>query len=375
MTDLYTFNDGLDVEKFWEDDALAHENNCFNDGSKVALGIRMSGECVFDELGIAGHPWDEHSIEEMKIWNKLYNDKAERIVGKRLLQEEFLPEDARFPYVKRIGEVFGSQYVWQHHTEWLEKGIHSYQELEKILDRVETMNYREFMLPDNWESEKKRIFEKYGIRPSANRWIRGPVTLACSVMGNEDFIFLLIDEPELGERFSAAIAHAIIEMETVLDEEAGVTVQSRPGFGFADDCCCLLTPDLYEMFGYPVLKKVFEHFSPNPGDTRHQHSDSDMGHLLPILGRLNFTGVNFGPNVLTPEIRKYMPNARIDGCIAPFTFSRNEHEELVRQVIRDCEDGLKYGGVNVSTAGSINNGSSLESLRLIMATMQKYGRK
>ncbi len=100
-----------------------------------------------------------------------------------------------------------------------------------------------------------------------------------------------------------------------------------------------------------------------------------MGHLLPILGRLDLNGVNFGPTVLIPEIRKYLPNARIDGCLAPFTFMRNEKEEIIRQVLRDCEDARAAGrGVNISTAGSINDGSSLESMRLIMALIQNYGR-
>jgi uroporphyrinogen decarboxylase len=136
----------------------------------------------------------------------------------------------------------------------------------------------------------------------------------------------------------------------------------------------MLSPEMYDLFGYPVLKAVFERYSPLPEHERYQHSDSEMGHLLPALGRLNMTGVNFGPGVLVPEIRRYLPNARIDGCIAPFTFSRNDREGLIRQTKRDCLDGLKYGGVNIATAGSINYGSSLDSLRLIMATIQQYGR-
>ena len=86
----YRFDDGLDVEQFWKDDVLAHENNCFNDGTKVALGIPMAGNCVYDELGIqVSHPWDPQKPEDMARWNKMYNDKAEQIVGKRLLPETF----------------------------------------------------------------------------------------------------------------------------------------------------------------------------------------------------------------------------------------------------------------------------------------------
>ncbi|MGI5900262.1 MAG: uroporphyrinogen decarboxylase family protein [Christensenellales bacterium] len=370
------FDDGLDLEQFWKDDDIAQQNNCFNDGTKVSLGIRMNTECIFDELGIeVAHPWDEPAPEDMHKWRRMYNDKAEMVVGRRLLQEDCPPADARHPYVKRIGEAFGGEYVFTNYTEWLEKGANDYKSLEKILDRVETMDYRQFMLPENWESEKKRISETYGTKPPLLRHIRGPVTLACSIFGVEDLIFLIMDEPDLARRFSEAITHAILEMARITDEEAGETPQSAPGFSFADDNCCLLSPEMYEFFGYPVLKAVFERYSPLPEHKRFQHSDSDMGHLLPILGRLNLNGVNFGPNVLVPQIRKHLPKARIDGCIAPFTFSRNDREELYRQTKRDCLDGMRYGGVNISTAGSINYGSSLESLRLIMATIQEYGRK
>ncbi|MBO4368312.1 MAG: hypothetical protein J5859_06335 [Clostridia bacterium] len=360
----------VDLDAFWKDDEKAHENNCFSGAPQAALGIRMSGECVYAELGEEGNPWiPEERNRDMDL-RRRYNDKAEKIVGKRLLREEFLPEDAAFPYVKRIGEVFGGEYKIVHATEWLEQCIFDTDQLEKTLDRVEKMDLRAFMLPDNWESEKKRIYEKYGLKPPLMRHIRGPVTLACSLMGTEDFLYFLVDEEELAERFSRVITQVILGMAQVMDEEAGVTAETEPGFSFADDNCCLLTPDMYEAFGYPVLRDVFAKYSPKPGDKRYQHSDSAMGHLLPILGRLDLNGVNFGPTVMAPEIRRYLPHARIDGCIDPMVFMRNEREELIRQTVRDVEAFFECGGVNISTAGSINNGSSLESMRLMMSVIQ-----
>ena len=365
----------LDLSRFWKDDEIAHRDNCFFLGPQVALGIRMSAECVYDELGEPGNPWMPAERARAADLYKRYNDKAEAIVGLRLLDEDLPPEDAAFPYVKRIGEVFGGCYMIVNHTEWLEKRIFDSKQLEKTLERIEKMDMRAFMLPDNWNLEKRRIYETYGVRPPLMRHIRGPVTLACSLMGVEDLLFLILDEPELADRFSHVIAYATLEMARVMDEEAGVTAESRPGFSFADDNCCLLTPEMYERFGYPVLRDVFARYSPKPEDGRYQHSDSAMGHLLPILGRLDLNGVNFGPGVMIPEIRKYLPHARIDGCIAPFAFMRNDTDELIRQTRRDCEAGLIYGGVNISTAGSINYGSSLASLRTIMSVIQNCGRR
>ncbi|NLH96842.1 MAG: hypothetical protein GX477_05845 [Clostridiaceae bacterium] len=366
----------VDIEQFWKDDELAHRDNCFSpDAPQVALGIRMSEECVFAELGEEGNPWGFTPRERRLELNKRYNDKAEKIVGIRLLPETLPEPDAEFPYIKRIGEVFEGKYIHNGVAEWLEGTVSTPQELEKLLDRVEKLDLREFMLPPNWESEKKRIYEKYGIKPPLLRHIRGPVTLATSIYGAENLIFLIIDEPDLAKRFSEVICKVILDMARIMDEEAGYDETNRPGgFSFADDNCCLLTPEMYELFGYPILKAVFDKYSPNPEDMRYQHSDSDMGHLLPILGRLNLTGCNFGPKVLVDEIRKYMPRTRIDGCLSPLTFMHNDIEAIINEVKRDCEMAKESRGLNLSTAGSINNGSLLTSMRAVMYAIQKYGR-
>lgn len=355
-----------ELQKFWEEDEKAHRDNCFARASQVAFGIRMHEECVFAQLGEEGDPWGFTPLERRRDLNRRYNDLSEKIVGKRLLNENFLPEDAHFPYVRRIGEVFGGEYILHNGTEWLKEGIEDEKALEKKLDEIDRMDLRAFMLPENWESEKKRIFETYGVRPYPNHHVRGPVTLACSLMGTTNFLYFLADEDELAVRFSDTIARVIIKIAEIMDEEAGLSGKETRGFSFADDNCCLLSPAMYEKFGYPVLKKVFERFSPDPEDKRYQHSDSDMAHLLPILGRLDLNGVNFGPTVMVPEIRKYLPHARIDGCIAPFTLMRNDREGLIRETLRDIKAGFEYGGVNIATAGSINNGSSLDSMRLMM---------
>ena len=101
-----------------------------------------------------------------------------------------------------------------------------------------------------------------------------------------------------------------------------------------------------------------------------------MGHLLPLLATLNLSGCNFGPTVSVTDIRKHMPRTRIDGQIAPFTFMRNNAADILAEVKRDCmqakESGVK--GLNLATAGSINNGSLLSSMLVVMEGIQTYGR-
>ncbi len=368
----------MDFDQFWKDDELAHEDNCFSEkASQVALGLLMSDECVYAELGEEGDSWGREEPGRRYDLNRRYNDLSEKIVGKRLLAEIPPETVVSFPYVKRVGEVFGGTYEWPANTgEWLHSPIKTIEELEAQLDRVDSLDIESFILPDGWEREKKRIFQETGKRPELMRHIRGPVTLATSIYGVQNLIFLYYDAPELFERFSHSILRVVLAIAAVMDREAGFTPENRPsGFSFADDDCNLMTPEMYEVFGYPVLKGVFERYSPGIDDKRFQHSDSAMAHLLPQLGRLNLTGCNFGPTVLVEEIRKHMPRTRIDGCLAPFTFMNNDAAKIREEVKRDCLAIKATGtrGLNEFTAGSINNGSSLASLKVVMETILEFG--
>ena len=171
------------------------------------------------------------------------------------------------------------------------------------------------------------------------------------------------------------ISLAMLERARILDEEAGYSPETAPrGFSFRDDNCALLTPEMYEFFGYPILKGIFERYAPDPGDRRYQHSDSDMAHILPVLGRLDLTGVNFGPTLSVSQIREHLPRAVIYGQLAPFTFSRNEEEKIVAEFLRDFDQAREHRGLVFATAGSINNGSRLTGMRLIMSAIQHFGR-
>ncbi len=369
----------LDIERFWADDREAHKLNCFNpDAVQVAMGIRMSDECVFAELGEEGEPWGYTEPFRRQELNKRYNEKALKIVGRKLLNEsDPPPADSHFPEYRQIGEVFGGQYVFDGKTTWLRGSMESPEDLKRKLDEIDNMDLRSFILPPNWESEKKRIYEKYGRRPYQFRGVRGPVTLATSVYGVENLLFLYYDDPDLFVRFSETIKKVLLGYIDIFIEESGRSMSNFDhGFSFADDDSNLMTPEMYELFGYPILKAVFEHVSPDPGDERYQHSDSAMGHLVPILSRLNLTGCNFGPTVTVEHIRKHLPNTRIDGQLAPFTFMSNDEDKIVAEIRRDCDMIRASGtrGLNISTAGSINNGSLLTSMRAVMAAIQNYGR-
>jgi uroporphyrinogen decarboxylase len=368
----------VDLERFWADQELARRDPFAGDIPQAPLGIMMSGECVYDELGVAEDAWryDHDDAWRLEL-NRAYNDRAEQIVGRRRLDESPRDPARQDPPVKGLHDLFEARNVWHGHSWWLMQSARNQDELEALLDRVQRRlagDLRGFLLPENWESEKSRLVGM-GIEPPLYRNQRGPVTFATSIYGVENLIYLILDNPGLAARLRDAILQAMLAIAGVLDEEAGYTPRTAPrGFGFADDNCALLTPQMYEFFGYPILKAVFDRYAPGEKDRRGQHSDSAMGHLLPVLGRLNFTDVNFGPALTVAEIRRHCRQAVIIGQLAPFTFSRNQQEGMVQEFLRDFDMARPQRGLLFATAGSINNGSRLTGMRLIMSAIQHFGR-
>lgn len=374
-------NDGLapvDIERFWADQKLAQADPFGADIPQVPLGAICNWECAFAELGIEQ---DWHRYQNDPDWaiglNKRYNDLSEKVVGRRLLPETKPETKLAWPAPKALHDVFEGKNVWEGGKAgswWLKQAADTPDELRALLDRVDGRDIRSFILPENWDAEKARLTE-LGVKGPRYRHQRGPCTFATSIYGAENMIFLCLDEPDLAARFSRTILRVMLDIARVLDEEAGYTPETAPrGFSFADDNCCLFNADMYELFGLPVLEGMFARYSPAPADRRYQHSDSAMGHLLGLLARVDLTGTNFGPTVTVGEIRHHLPHAVIDGQLAPFTFCRNEEENMVAEFLRDFEQTREARGLNFSTAGSINNGSRLTGMRLLMATIQRYGR-
>lgn len=370
----------VDIDRFWEDQKTASADPFGADIPQMPLGAICNWECVFEELGIT-QQWERYQRDAQ--WRsevgRTYNDKSERIVGRRLLQEA-APGAARpaFPAVKQLHDIFEMENRWDPISQswWLHTSADSPDELRALLDRVDERlsDLRAFLLPPDWDAKRDDLLAA-GARPPSYRGQRGPVTFATSMVGSQELIYLIADDPELAARLRDTILRAMLAKVRLHDEEAGHTPETAPrGFSFADDNCALLNADMYNFFAYPIVKGVWDVCSPDPKDSRYQHSDSDMAHIVPILARQNMTGVNFGPNVLIDHIREHMPTAVIHGVLAPFTYSRNDEVGIVAEFLRDFEMAREKRGVVFATAGSINNGSRLTGMRLIMSAIQRYGR-
>jgi uroporphyrinogen decarboxylase len=371
----------VDLESFWAANDAALRDPFSPACAQMPMGITMSDELVFDELGVAPE-WYRlyHDAEYHAALCRRYNDRAEAVAGRRLVPEQLSSDgDPALPTVKTLADIFEARNEWREESWswWLHPSAGSEDELSALLDRVERRleRLRDFLFPASWDAQQARRGSSGGLLP-AYRHQRGPVTFAMSVYGVENLVYLILDKPDLAGRFRDLILRAILERARIIDEERGSAAETdtRLGWSWADDNCALLSPEMYRFFGYPVVKAVFERYAPRPGDRRFQHSDSAMGHLLPILGTLGLTAVNFGPALSVTEIRAHLPSAVIHGQLSPLAFQRNDGERIILQLFRDFEQSREHRGVVFATAGSVNPGTRLGSLRLVMAAIQEYCR-
>jgi uroporphyrinogen decarboxylase len=371
--------DGLarvDLDRFWAGQEKAAKDPWSPRSGRVPLGMaRMSIECVWTELG---EPEDWLRLTQDAPYRdslaRRYNDLSERVVGRRLLAEDSAARRKPDLPVKSLADIFESENRWEGQSYWLQQAAATPEELAALLDRVERRleDLRGFLLPADWPAVKRAHLARGGEMP-LYRGQRGPVTFAMSVFGVENLIYLIADNPALAGRFRDLILRAILDRARILDEEAGHTPSAAPrGWSWADDNCAMLNKGMYDFFARPILKAVFDRYAPGPEDRRYQHSDSDMAQHLPTLGALGLNGVNFGPNLTVTEIRRHLPKAVIQGQLAPFTFSRNEEAEMVAEFLRDLEMSREKRGLIFATAGSINDGSRLSGLRLLMAAAQEF---
>lgn len=364
----------VNLDQFWADNDAALREPFSPAIPQFPMGIAMGYEAVFSELG---HRFNLRRLEE--DWDfarsaaRAYNDKAESIVGRRLLDEMAFDPSRRFPKVKGLEEVFGCRNIWESESWWALPAASSPAELEQLLNRVEKLDVAAEMFPPDWEPACRRIYEQHGLRPFLKMDLRGPVTMATSVYGVENLIYLMTDALPLALRFRDVIRKAALEYYRIC-RRVSDPQRVTPGFSFRDDNCALLTPEMYEQFGLPILQAIFAEFAPGPNDRRYQHSDSDMGHLLEALVRANLNAVNFGPKVRFAQIRRQMSRAVVYGTLAPFTFMRNDEDAIMAEVRRDMLEARPTRGLVIDTAGSINDGSLLSSMRTVMWTIQTYGR-
>lgn len=358
----------LDLDRFWRENKVAEARPFSTHKPRAAISLPVDDHWLLEEMQLPSTLRYYQEPEYRAQVNRQCNDRCAPAIGRRPFAEQVAPKAPL-----RIEEVFGSHFeLTENATPWLEPGVQSIDELSALLDRIERLDDAGLrdLIYSNGAAPPRQV-EADNVMPRVTRWSRGPATIATSVLGTTEYVYALIDYPDQMQRFYELLADVLIRYHRILAADQQVQVR---GFAWLDDNCVLLTPDLYRQFCLPVMQKVFAAFAPEPDDYRFQHSDSAMGHLLPILATLNFHGVNFGPTLPAQLIRQHMPRTMIHGQVAPMTLRNGSFEDIVSEVKRDFAAVGADGGLFVTTAGSISAGTTLDAIRAFMWAVDQHTR-
>lgn len=342
----------LDLKAFWEENHKSSGKAFRTDKPRAPIGISVDDHWLIDEMKVPSTLRYYNDGEYQARINRECNDRCEAAIGLRPFSE--LPPTLS---PLRIEHLFGSHTeLTEGGTPWLEPGHDSIESFAAKLDELDRVDILELALSNG------AVVEKTG--GEGHAWSRGPTTVACSVLGPEQFLYWMVDEPELMHRYFDTFVRAHTAYHGGLAQLRGAKIT---GCAWLDDFCVLLSPSLHREFALPAMKACMDAF---PG-YRFQHSDSAMEHLLPVLAECDYHGVNFGPTVPVRAIRDAMPGAEIQGQVPPFLLRDGTVDELRDCIRRDFAEVGGDGGMVITTAGSVAAGTTLDKIRAFMEIVQE----
>lgn len=360
----------LDVKAFWEEN-----EKCFEPFTtkkpRVPIGFWLDDHFLLEYMNLPSTIKYYKDILYRNAINKQFNDDMEKALGRRFHNEDYRPELEPIRFEVIMGSYWN---LSEGGTPWLESNVESIENVKALIKKYEKMNLHNEIFPKDWHEARKQYENENGkTLKLGGSFSRGPATMATSILGTENTCIFMMDEPEIMDEFFALLVDKLVEYHNILMEETQ-NQENRHGYGFNDDNCYLFPPNQYERFCAPFLKKVFDTFAPGKQDRRHQHSDSDMGHLMPILSDLGVNRVNLGPNLHPATIRKAMPKTVIEGQMPPFTLRNGTPEEIIELVKRDIDAVGGDGGLVEVTAGSVAGGTPIENIIAYMWAVNEFGR-
>ena len=360
----------LDLELFWRENDLSRDKPFRTDKPRAPIVLSVDDHWLLHEMRVPSTVRYFADPEYRADTNRACNDRLEEAIGRR-----FFSEAVDLPPVLRIEEVMGSRRrLVEGGTPWLEPGVSTIEGMREKLDEIEGWSDRDLravIFSGGGKIARRDSGADSERRARAVPGSRGPATQATSILGTMNALYWVIDYPADMERFFAVFADIVIRYHRIIEAEAGVVYR---GYSWLDDNCALFSPELYRRFCLPAVRKVMDEFAPDSFDRRYHHSDSAMGHLLPIFADLGFHAVNLGPTVACSLIRSHLPRAVIHGGLAPNTLRDAPLDQVVAEVARNFAEVGGDGGLVVETCGSISAGTSLESIRGFMWAVQEHCR-
>ena len=356
---------GLDVQAFWQENAL-----CFDPFStqkpRVPVVYHLGEDWIKSTMDV--HPHDRFYLDHE--YQQRLRLRCDAIAREKLGRSIGPGIDLGSPM---YASFFGGQVVFPENAPpWIEPVVldppRDVPSADRRMDRADL--FEQGLMP-LWLERRERILKDYGVAINRGTGCHGSATMAAMICGTTQFAIFLYDYPDHMHALMDCIARTEIRYMERCRQEFDLSMH---GCSIYNDDAALLSLKMYMEFCFGVEKAFYDHFCPEIEDRRYFHADSAMAHLLPALNDLGIQAVNLGPTVDPQEIRRQMPHAVIYGQVPPFVVRNGTPQEVVAAARRDIEAVGADGGLVLTTAGSINEGTPIVNLLALMYAAHQYGR-
>jgi uroporphyrinogen decarboxylase len=350
----------LDTEAFWEENTrclpfTTHKPRC-------AVDFAPDDHWIFGFMHVPSTIRYYHDKAYRDALHCEVNRITQQYVGKTFFDEDTFENNPR-----RIENLFRCEFTYhENSTPWLTAVTQDPDEFARILDEAEATDMRTWAIPEACRKEWEQRQREGRPLPKLGDGSRGPATIMTSVLEVETAIYWLYDHADLMRRFRDILAVKMVEFNQALRKFSGNT---EPGWWITDDNSALFNRKLYREFCYPVLEKVLAAMAPGNA-RRYQHSDSAMGHLMEMQYELGIREVNYGPEIDVAAIREKMPDALIRGHTPPFLLRNGSPDEIRQRIVEDFKKAGATGGLLLTTAGSLAEGTGVGRMRWYMKLAQ-----
>ncbi len=354
----------VDVKAFWEENRRCSRRYT-TDKPRLALSLSIGEDLIKSVAGVTDHP---------RFYNDYaYQQQVRAQAGALIERETGIPVGPAINAGSVIyASLFGGEVVYPDNAPpWIRPVVQHKEDILAAIRRVEGADPQTLGIMPWWLEWRQRILDEYGVDSRIGYSFHGPATMSAMLCGTTRFLYFIYDYPELMQELYRAIEEMGLRF---MREMRQLTGMSMRGMGVYDDDSALLSPRLFAEYEHPVLERWYKAFSPGPDDERYFHSDGDMSHLLDPLRELGVSSVNLGPQVDLLRIREHMPRTVIHGHIPPFLVRNGTPDEIAALIARQFTLVGYDGGMVITTAGSLNEGTPMENLRAMMYATDRYCR-
>lgn len=354
----------LDLRRFWQ-----VNKDCLDltkDIPRVPVDILLTGDWICDFMG----------LDNAKYYSDYRYQQENRLrcseITERELAYEITPT-IDFGVVMDAS-IYGGRVNYESNaTPTLQPVVNDPREIDALVERMQSVDILEAGLVPKFLEWREYLQRDYGIKLNYGGDLKGCATMMGQICGITNFLTWILTDPEQMQKLIACWLETSLRYIQVLRQATGYPSDQR-GFAFASDVAGMLSPEMYRDLIMEAEAQIYEVYAPLPGDRRYYHADYHMLHHLDAFREMGVNQVNIDPYVEPRAILEKLPEVVIYGQIPPTqVLLYGTAQDVIACVKRDMEQAGYDRHLVVSTAGSINPGTSFENLRAVCYAVDKYG--